>query len=33
MLATALSRLIGYDNGSKIAHYAMDYDLTLRQPR
>ncbi len=30
MLVTALSPVIGYDNVSKIAHYAMDNDLTLR---
>ena len=27
---TALSPVIGYDKASKIAHYAMDNDLTLR---
>jgi fumarate hydratase, class II len=31
MLATALSPVIGYDKASKIAHYALDNDLTLRQ--
>jgi hypothetical protein len=31
MLVTALSPVIGYDQASKIAHYAMDNDLTLRQ--
>jgi fumarate hydratase, class II len=31
MLVTALSPLIGYDNASKIAHYALDNDLTLKQ--
>jgi fumarate hydratase class II len=31
MLVTALSPVIGYDNASKIAHYAMDNDLTLKQ--
>jgi len=31
MLVTALSPVIGYDNASKIAHYALDNDLTLRQ--
>jgi fumarate hydratase class II len=31
MLVTALSPLIGYDKASKIAHYALDNDLTLRQ--
>ena len=30
MLATALSPVIGYDKASKIAHYAMDNDLTLK---
>src|SRR5437868_14852084 len=30
MLVTALSPVIGYDKASKIAHYAMDKDLTLR---
>jgi len=30
MLATALSPAIGYDNAAKIAHYAMDNDLTLK---
>jgi fumarate hydratase, class II len=30
MLVTALSPIIGYDKASKIAHYAMDNDLTLR---
>jgi len=31
MLVTALAPVIGYDKASKIAHHAMDYDLTLRQ--
>ena len=31
MLVTALSPLIGYDKSSKIAHYAMDNDLTLKE--
>jgi fumarate hydratase class II len=31
MLVTALSPVIGYDKSSKIAHYAYDNDLTLRQ--
>jgi len=31
MLVTALSPLIGYDKASKIAHYALDNDLTLKQ--
>ena len=30
MLVTALAPLIGYDKASKIAHYAMDHDLTLK---
>jgi fumarate hydratase class II len=30
MLVTALSPVIGYDNASRIAHYANDHDLTLR---
>src|SRR5438067_1635927 len=30
MLVTALSPIIGYDQASKIAHYAMDHDLTLK---
>jgi len=29
MLVTALAPVIGYDNASKIAHHAMDNDLTL----
>jgi fumarate hydratase, class II len=31
MLVTALSPVIGYDKASRIAHYALDNDLTLRQ--
>ena len=31
MLVTALAPVIGYDKASKIAHHAMDYDLTLRE--
>jgi fumarate hydratase class II len=31
MLVTALSPVIGYDKASKIAHYAMDNDLTLKE--
>jgi fumarate hydratase class II len=27
---TALAPVIGYDKASKIAHYAMDNDLTLK---
>ena len=30
MLVTALSPAIGYDKSSKIAHYALDNDLTLK---
>ena len=30
MLVTALAPVIGYDKSSKIAHYAMDQDLTLK---
>jgi fumarate hydratase class II len=30
MLVTALSPVIGYDKASKIAHYAMDNNLTLK---
>jgi fumarate hydratase, class II len=30
MLVTALAPVIGYDKASKIAHYAMDSDLTLK---
>src|SRR5471032_1170279 len=31
MLVTALSPVIGYDKSSKIAHYALDNDLSLKQ--
>lgn len=31
MLVTALTPLIGYDKASKIAHYAMEYDLDLKE--
>ena len=31
MLVTALSPIIGYDRASRIAHYALDNDLTLKQ--
>ena len=31
MLVTALSPVIGYDKASRIAHYALDHDLTLKQ--
>jgi len=31
MLVTALAPVIGYDKASKIAHYAIDHDLTLKQ--
>lgn len=30
MLVTALTPLIGYDKASKIAHYALEHDLTLK---
>jgi fumarate hydratase, class II len=30
MLVTALSPVIGYDKASKMAHYAMDNDVTLK---
>ena len=31
MLVTALSPVVGYDKASRIAHYASDEDLTLRE--
>jgi fumarate hydratase class II len=31
MLVTALSPVIGYDKASKIAHYAAEHDLTLKE--
>jgi fumarate hydratase, class II len=31
MLVTALSRVIGYDKASQVAHYALDHDLTLKE--
>jgi fumarate hydratase class II len=31
MLVTALAPVIGYDKASKIAHYASEHDLTLRE--
>src|SRR6476620_10126432 len=31
MLVTALAPVIGYDKSSKIAHYALDNDLTLKE--
>jgi fumarate hydratase, class II len=31
MLVTALAPVIGYDKASRISHYAMDNDLTLKQ--
>src|SRR5262249_61365496 len=31
MLVTALSPVIGYDKASKVAHHAMDNDLTLKE--
>ncbi|MCI4677905.1 class II fumarate hydratase [Rhodoblastus acidophilus] len=30
MLVTALSPVVGYDKASKIAHFALDHDLTLK---
>ena len=30
MLVTALAPVIGYDEASQIAHYAVDHDLTLK---
>lgn len=31
MLVTALSPVIGYDKASRIAHYALDHDLSLKK--
>jgi fumarate hydratase class II len=31
MLVTALAPVIGYDKASKIAHHALDHDLTLKE--
>jgi fumarate hydratase class II len=31
MLVTALAPVIGYDKASRIAHHAMEHDLTLKQ--
>jgi fumarate hydratase class II len=31
MLVTALSPVIGYDQASRVAHYALDNDLTLKE--
>lgn len=31
MLVTALSPVIGYDQASRVAHYASENDLTLKQ--
>jgi fumarate hydratase class II len=31
MLVTALSPVIGYDQASRVAHYALDHDLTLKE--
>jgi fumarate hydratase class II len=31
MLVTALSPVIGYDKASKVAHYPVDHDLTLKE--
>jgi len=30
MLVTALSPVIGYEKAAKIAHYALEHDLTLK---
>jgi fumarate hydratase, class II len=30
MLVTALAPVIGYDKASKIAHHALEHDLTLK---
>jgi fumarate hydratase class II len=31
MLVTALSPVIGYDQASRVAHFALDHDLTLKE--
>ena len=31
MLATALTPVIGYDQAARIAHYAMDHELSLKE--
>lgn len=31
MLVTALSPVVGYDKASKVAHYALDHDLSLKE--
>jgi fumarate hydratase class II len=31
MLVTAISPIIGYDKASKVAHYALDNDLTIKE--
>lgn len=31
MLVTALSPVIGYDKAAKVAHYALEHDLTLKE--
>jgi fumarate hydratase class II len=31
MLVTALTPSIGYDKASRIAHHALEHDLTLRE--
>ena len=31
MLVTALSPVIGYDEAARVAHYALEHDLTLRE--
>ena len=33
MLVTALSPVIGYDKCAKLAHYAHENDLTLREAK
>jgi fumarate hydratase class II len=31
MLVTALNPVIGYDKAAKLAHYAFEHDMTLKQ--
>jgi fumarate hydratase class II len=31
MLVTALSPVIGYDEASRVAHYALEHDLMLKE--
>jgi fumarate hydratase class II len=31
MLVTALSPRIGYDKSAKLAHYALEHDLSLKE--